>query len=861
MAMLSSAAGADDTFFRSESGNWYTPSNWNDGVPNSGVDARFWSGSYPTTQEVTITRHAKARRLIFEDSLSGSTFDPTDDPLAVRFRGVNKPTLTIDRVISLFSRYERVDVRFTDLNVELNNGINFLSLNGSNDFSNGPTGNPIVFSLVNSTLRTGYPAGIDEPAYNTSISLNNSVWEDLADDSLEADGFLNLKDGSSLTLTNGSRMALDFSNSSVTVVSGTASITGDVTHSGNIELRGGSTLIFGQQDDTRSNTAAVSGDVMGNGAIVVNGANYHLFFTGNKTFTGGLFLRDGQFTATSGFATGGLENFMVFDGGTFNASGFTSVLPMTFESGGGTIHTSEDFSSNGGWSGAGKLTKTGAGRMDVNGFNGRFSGEVHVAEGTLVFANPAAVGGTNAIHIEGGASMRFADSGAYVFDGVSGDGALQMQTNSTLAFGQNDSTFEFGGSIEAANGQLTKLGSGALTLSGDLSGFSGSADVISGRMNFVGNDAIHQGVDLSVRSGASAIASGSFAIGELSGDGTFMLLGSEENIVQLSESAGFTGEILVRDGTLIAAPHTEGSTKLRGGTYQVTQSTDDWSGAIDIQRVSSKLEIANGLNVSLTGTVSGQGVLTKTGEGALNLKGDSSLFGGSLVVADGTVIASGDRLGNSNSVVSVESQGKLEFYSELAPLHFDGELNGTGDASKSGVGEFVFNGDASGLAGDFLVSNGTLSGSGKFGNLEIGAATFSPGESPAMIEIENFDLGSAGLLDIELGGLLAGLEYDQLQISGDATIAGMLDVSLINGFTLGENQEFLIADIGGSLTGEFQGLSEGSLVGTFNNQDLFITYSAGSGNSIGLFTAVPEPSSLGLCLMIGFAAWSRRRRA
>ena len=849
-----------DTYFRRESGNWHTSTDWTRGVPNTEFNARFWSGSYPETQTITIDRDATAYRLVFNDALPDSPFELTNDPLYVRFNGVNSPTLTVDRVIQLRSRYRLVDVRFTGLNIEMGNGIDFLSLNGSNDSTTGPTGNPMIFSLVNSTLRTDYPTGVEGPVYNTAISLSNSVWRDFTDDRAEGDGFLNLVEGSSLSLTGGSRMALDFSNSNVTSVSGTASITGDTTHTGRIELSRGSTLIFGQQDDTRSNSAAVSGDVVGDGAIVVNGPNYHLFFTGRKSFTGGLYLRDGEFTATSGSATGGLDNFIVFDGGTFNASGFTSVLPMTFRSGGGTINTDGTFNSNGNWSGTGQLTKIGDGKMNVNGFNGGFSGDVHVAAGTLVFANAAAVGSTNSIFVGNNANIRFADSGAYVFDGVAGGGSLQMQDNSTLGVGQSNSSSEFSGRLVAANGFLTKLGTGTLTLSGDLGGFSGTVNVTNGRVEFAGNDALHQGIDINVRSGASVATSGSYTVGELGGDGGFMLVGSDDNVVRISNNDAFTGEILLRNGTLHADPHTAGSTNFRGGAYHVTESADDWSGAIDIQRTGSKLDIANGSTIALTGTMTGLGALTKTGDGALHLQGDSSSFGGSLTVADGKVRALGDRLGGSNSVFSVESQGELEYYAESTPLLFDGELNGSGNVYKSGQGELVFNGDAANLIGDFLVTSGTLSGTGQFGNLEIDNAVFAPGQSPGTVEIENLDLNLLSTLDIELGGLLAGLEYDQLQISGDAAVAGSLNISMINGFSLAKNQEFLIADIGGELTGEFLGLSEGSLVGTFDNQDLFITYRAGSGNSIGLFTAIPEPSGLGLGLVIGLLILSRQRQ-
>jgi hypothetical protein len=41
---------------------------------------------------------------------------------------------------------------------------------------------------------------------------------------------------------------------------------------------------------------------------------------------------------------------------------------------------------------------------------------------------------------------------------------------------------------------------------------------------------------------------------------------------------------------------------------------------------------------------------------------------------------------------------------------------------------------------------------------------------------------AAGILNLEIGGYSAGIDFDQLAISGQATLDGTLNVSLINGF-------------------------------------------------------------------------------
>jgi hypothetical protein len=76
---------------------------------------------------------------------------------------------------------------------------------------------------------------------------------------------------------------------------------------------------------------------------------------------------------------------------------------------------------------------------------------------------------------------------------------------------------------------------------------------------------------------------------------------------------------------------------------------------------------------------------------------------------------------------------------------------------------------------------------------------------------------------------------------------------------LGLNQQYLIGDVSGLLSGQFNGLSEGALIGNFGGTDLFISYSAGGGNGISLFTGVPEPGS-GIVLLAALAGLTLQRR-
>lgn len=105
-----------------------------------------------------------------------------------------------------------------------------------------------------------------------------------------------------------------------------------------------------------------------------------------------------------------------------------------------------------------------------------------------------------------------------------------------------------------------------------------------------------------------------------------------------------------------------------------------------------------------------------------------------------------------------------------------------------------------------------LTGSGKTRGTIENYGTLSPGNSPGVID-HTGDFIQAGVLAIEIGGLNSGPGnptvddgYDQLNISGELSLGGILEVSLINDFVpaLGDTFEVLTY---GSVVGEFDTLT------------------------------------------------------
>ncbi len=109
--------------------------------------------------------------------------------------------------------------------------------------------------------------------------------------------------------------------------------------------------------------------------------------------------------------------------------------------------------------------------------------------------------------------------------------------------------------------------------------------------------------------------------------------------------------------------------------------------------------------------------------------------------------------------------------------------------------------------GESLVGSGTLAA-----NL-VNGGTVSPGVSPGRITVDgDYTQQETGLLIIELGGTTAGTEYDQLVVTGTATMHGTLAVTILPGFTPQAGDTFFIIDhVTG--TGTFDTVSLPTLAG------------------------------------------------
>ena len=164
--------------------------------------------------------------------------------------------------------------------------------------------------------------------------------------------------------------------------------------------------------------------------------------------------------------------------------------------------------------------------------------------------------------------------------------------------------------------------------------------------------------------------------------------------------------------------------------------------------------------------------------------------GSRLVVTAGAV--EGGTLANSGSLDAIATASRFLSASENpgvinaidSTLDFDGGLTSTGQINliNSTInGPLNLSGGAA-VAGDNRLA-GPVRGAASFAG--SGAVTFAdlyaPGDSPAEVTFAgDFLLNSTATLEIELGGTTPASEYDRLVIAGTASLAGTLDVSLID---------------------------------------------------------------------------------
>ncbi len=540
---------------------------------------------------------------------------------------------------------------------------------------------------------------------------------------------------------------LDLNNFDATI--GALSGDGDVT-------LGTGNLTTGDATDTE-----FSGIISGTGGIVKEGTGTFTL-SGMNTYSGGTTLNDGvllvgmdENLGASGPGIGELT----FNGGTLGLSAdLTTARDVIINVGGGTIDTNGfNGTLSGIVSGAGAITKIDDGTLTLTGTN-TYAGGTNINGGTVSVGSDLNLG-------DAAGPVTFMNGGILQTSaGITSDRALtfNLPGGGTIDTQTFDSSFS--GAVTGA-GNMTKDGTGTLTLSGGLAGYTGDTTISAGTLDVNTNtsgDTTHAGAisgpgnlrksgsntltiagSLDMFTGNTAIDGGILDINTAAGDTTYSgvisgigsLQKTGANTLLLTGMSTYTGPTAIDAGTLQLGANDVLSdmtavTVAGGAIFDVNNFTDtigSLAGAGNVMLGTGTLSAgADNTSTTYTGIFSGNGQFIKVGAGTMTLTGANTHTGGTAI--NGGVLSIGNdvNLGDPAGVLSFDGGTLLTTAGintpRLVTLNagggtidtngfnstFSGVMSGVGGLTKQGAGILTLTG-LNTYQGGTAINGGTLS--------------------------------------------------------------------------------------------------------------------------------------------------------
>ncbi|MBD3815824.1 MAG: autotransporter domain-containing protein, partial [Halothiobacillus sp.] len=517
------------------------------------------------------------------------------------------------------------------------------------------------------------------------------------------------------------------------------------------------------------------------------------------------------------------------------------------------------------------------------------TGNIQLGDQTLTLSNPNAnnmafdgqiLGGAGGLHLQNG-SLKLSLPGTYHGDTV-------IDPSATLAFsGQGslaDSTVVVNGTLDGTATNLVNASNNYVVvggLSGDgvvnlaqpnsLQINNAQNSVFSGQLNF-GSGTPGQLGFLVMQGGTQTFDSAiSLPIAALIQQNATLKFGSNGSLSLPAQGS------LYNDGTLdfsaSSATQTTGTISGQGamilgsGGLSLTGNNSEYTGVISG---------SGGINLT-TGTLAFDGANTYSGNtvvatGASLLLNNQGSLANSQVKNDGVFDLSAATI--NPTVAGVSGSGALKLGSNTLHLAnaqgvFDGAVSGSGTLSMDG-GSWIYNttaAQASGftgatnitggqmmvgdeqhsnafLPGDVAVQSGaTLRGHGTIGGNVQNDGTVFPGGSVGILTVNgNYTQGANGVLTAQVlpsTNPVAGVDYDQLHVLGQATLDGALDVVVDSGqYTVGTQYDLVKAD--GGVSGQFAQVAYNPAFAAYITPT--VQYSANTASLRLLPTAAPTPT-------------------
>jgi autotransporter-associated beta strand protein len=412
-------------------------------------------------------------------------------------------------------------------------------------------------------------------------------------------------------------------------------------------------------------------------------------------------------------------------------------------------------------SGAGAITESGGGTMDLSGDNS-YAGGTSVTAGILEISGNTALGGTAVgTTVSSGASLEVSGGISVASQpitlngtGVGGNGALRNLSGSNALNGVitlgSDSTIgadagnlSLGGVIADGgnNHGITKVGSGTLTLGGSAANtYTGTTNVVAGTLELSDTGGVSVPGNLIVGNGTNNVLVQATQTNQLTStsavtvnsSGTLDFAGNDDQMTSLTVVDGSVtiggafvnvyGPVALTAGSIATAPN--GNLIVHGNiTSNAASTTATISGNLDLAAATRTITVAsgttaNGIDLDISATIADGGFI-KSGSGTLQLDG-ANTFSGGVTDSAGVIIAN-----NSTALGSAAAT-----IASGASLDLTGGITVANNLSVAGTG---------GSAQGAVVSTGAVNNA-ESGNITLtGATTLGAGA--------NSTLTLSGLID------------------------------------------------------------------------------------------------------------------
>jgi autotransporter-associated beta strand protein len=538
--------------------------------------------------------------------------------------------------------------------------------------------------------------------------------------------------------------------------------------------------------DTASGNISIGGVINGSGGLTKNGSST-LTLTDANTLTGPIQVNEGTLATTGSGGFANTANITVASGATYNVgvadqiNSLTSPGSLTLANGTLTISSSTTNSSiSGAITGSGGLTKNGSSSLTISNNNSGYSGTTTIGAGTLLIGNDGALGSGN---------LQLGQSGVTATITIA-------STDSTARTISNELSNLAGSTFNLTLGQSSG-GTGNLTFSG-----TGSTTLGATRTFTVLNTSTFDGVFAGTSSSALT----------KSGTGTMILTGNST----------YGGTTTINAGTLQIGAG--------GGTGSIDSPTIVNNSALLVNRTGS---------LTLSGNMSGTGILTKNGSGTLVLTGNNT-YGGTTTINAGTLeIGASGQLGGGSYAGNIVMNGAFT-YNSTADQTLSGQLSGVGNLNKYGSGTLTLSGSNTRL-GNLnmgLNSPSLTGGTVKLAhNNAIGSGSII-WENDGIIElgVDGLTIGNNNLIN-NRGSATDGRRLYRLDLAGSntGTLSGGFDIrnfSSTTTFDVGTDDTLTLSGniLNASNAGAFTKTGDGTLVltGAANTASGTIVISAGT---------------------------------